>query len=420
MADFDLNVDSLIQRLLENFKKQKEAEENAQKLFVTQQLLKLKSESKPPEEELDQQDQERRLLEQYALSPTTETIISADGDQLTIHHPREEPIKRSKTKLRDYFVSEFVRSCRTGKSVQMSESEVRGLCLKSREIFLQQPILLELEAPLIICGDIHGQYTDLLRLFEYGGFPPAANYLFLGDYVDRGKQSLETICLLLAYKIKYPENFFLLRGNHECASINRIYGFYDECKRRYNVKLWKTFTDCFNCLPVAAIIDEKIFCCHGGLSPDLQGMEQIRRLMRPTDVPDTGLLCDLLWSDPDKDVQGWGENDRGVSFTFGADVVSKFLSKHEMDLICRAHQVVEDGYEFFARRQLVTLFSAPNYCGEFDNAGGMMTVDDTLMCSFQILKPSEKKAKYMYSGMNTSRPTTPQRNAPLIATNKKK
>lgn len=121
-------------------------------------------------------------------------------------------------------------------------------------------------------------------MFEYGGFPPEANYLFLGDYVDRGKQSLETICLLLAYKIKYPENFFVLRGNHECASINRIYGFYDECKRRYNIKLWKTFTDCFNCLPIAAIIDEKIFTMHGGLSPDLNSMEQIRRVMRPTDV----------------------------------------------------------------------------------------------------------------------------------------
>ena len=101
-------------------------------------------------------------------------------------------------------------------------------------------------------------------------------------------------------------------------------------------------------------------------------------------MPDTGLLCDLLWSDPDKDISGWGENDRGVSYTFGGEVVSKFLHKHDLDLICRAHQVVEDGYEFFAKRQLVTLFSAPNYCGEFDNAGAMMSVDETLMCSFQV------------------------------------
>lgn len=142
---------------------------------------------------------------------------------------------------------------------------------------------------LVHAGDIHGQYYDLLRLFEYGGFPPNSNYLFLGDYVDRGKQSLETICLLLAFKVKYPENFFLLRGNHECASINRIYGFYDECKRRYSIKLWKTFTDCFNCLPICAVIDEKIFCTHGGLSPDLSSLEQIRRIVRPTDVPDTGM-----------------------------------------------------------------------------------------------------------------------------------
>lgn len=283
-----------------------------------------------------------------------------------------------------------VRGSRPGKTANLTENDIRFLCIKGREIFLSQPILLEVTTPLKICGDIHGQFSDLLRLFEYGGFPPQSNYLFLGDYVDRGKQSLESVCLLLAYKIKYPENFFMLRGNHECASINRIYGFYDECKRRYNMKLWKTFTDCFNCLPLAAIVEEKIFCCHGGLSPDLRDMEQIRRIMRPTDVPDTGLLCDLLWSDPDKEITGWGENDRGVSFTFGHDVVQKFLHKHDMDLVCRAHQVVEDGYEFFAKRSLVTLFSAPNYCGEFDNAGAMMTVDDTLMCSFQILRPASQ------------------------------
>ena len=117
---------------------------------------------------------------------------------------------------------------------------------------MSQPIFLELESPITVCGDIHGQYPDLLKLFEIGGFPPNTNYIFMGDYVDRGKQSLECICLLLAYKIKYDENFFILRGNHECGAINRIYGFFDECKKRYNVKLWKNFVDLFNCLPIAA------------------------------------------------------------------------------------------------------------------------------------------------------------------------
>ena len=238
--------------------------------------------------------------------------------------------------------------------------------------------------------------------------------MFLGDYVDRGKQSLEVVCLLFAYKIKYPENFFLLRGNHECAGINRIYGFYDECRRRFSVKMWKQFCNTFNCLPCCAVIDDKIICMHGGLSPELSQMEQIANIARPCDVPDTGLLCDILWADPDPSItvscievlryyiarknpvlltlaallQGWGENDRGVSFTFGGDVVRQFLRRHDLDLVVRAHQVVEDGYEFFAGRELVTVFSAPNYCGEFDNAGAMMAVDDTLMCSFQILKPA--------------------------------
>jgi len=272
---------------------------------------------------------------------------------------------------------------------------------------------------------VHGQYSDLLRLFEYGGFPPDANYLFLGDYVDRGKQGLEVICLLLAYKVKYPENFFMLRGNHECSSISRIYGFYDECKRRYNIKLWRVFCDVFNCLPFAAIVDEKVFCIHGGPSPELKDMQQIMAIKRPTDIPDVGMLCDFLWSDPDNDVSGWGENDRGVSYTYGTDVVADFLQKFDFDLIVRAHQVVENGYEFFGKRQLVTVFSAPNYwcapracrrgspdaasSGEFDNAGAMMTVDENLMCSFQILKPAEKKQVQGFGGLAGGRPSTPPR-----------
>ena len=281
----------------------------------------------------------------------------------------------------------FLKNSKSGsKEVNLSENEIKFLIAKSKEIFMNQPTFLELESPISVCGDTHGQYPDLLKLFEAGGYPPEANYLFLGDYVDRGKYSLETICLLLAYKIKYEENFFLLRGNHECASINRIYGFYDECKKRYNLKIWKAFIDVFNCLPIAASIDDKILLMHGGLSPELKNVEQLKKIMRPTDVPEEGLLCDLLWSDPDANCDGWGPNDRGVSVVFSQSVLKKFLEKNDLDLICRAHQVVEEGYEFFGDRELVTVFSAPNYCGEFDNAGAMMVIDENLMCSFKVIK----------------------------------
>lgn len=233
-------------------------------------------------------------------------------------------------------------------------------------------MLLELAAPIKVSGkkfwfegDTHGQYFDLLRLFSLNGFPPEQNYLFLGDYVDRGRHSIEVMCLLMAYKIKYPENFFLLRGNHETESISRLYGFFDECKRRYSIKLWKTFVDLFNSLPVAALIEDKILCMHGGISPDLKHLDNIRNIKRPTDIPDTGLLCDLLWSDPKPSKVKWDENERGVSITFNTEALQECLNKLDLELICRAHQVVEDGYEFFGSWKCVTIFSAPNYCNEF-------------------------------------------------------
>ena len=246
------------------------------------------------------------------------------------------------------------------KTLCLKNAEITAICAACREVFLSQPALLELGAPVKIVGDIHGQYTDLLRLFEMCGFPPNSNFLFLGDYVDRGKQSLETILLLMCYKLKYPENFFLLRGNHESANVTRIYGFYDECKRRTNIKIWKSFIDTFNCLPIAAIVAGKIFCVHGGLSPALSHMEDIRQITRPTDVPDYGLLNDLLWSDPAEIDTDWEPSERGVSFCFGKKVIMNFLQKHDFDLVCRAHMVVEDGYEFYNERVLVTVFSAPN------------------------------------------------------------
>ena len=273
-------------------------------------------------------------------------------------------------------------------------NELKYVLAKSRQIFLDQPTLLRLSPPVKIVGDIHGQFHDLIRIFNCCGYPPHSNYLFLGDYVDRGEKSLETILLLLCYKIKYPENFFMLRGNHESANITKIYGFYDECKRRLpNHKLWKNFIDVFNALPIAAVINEKIFCVHGGLSPDLNNFDQIENIKRPTDVPDKGLLADLLWSDPDALVKNfsltnWPKNDRGVSYVFGKKHVDYFCSKFKLDLIVRGHMVVEDGYEFFNKRKLVTVFSAPNYCGEFNNFGAIMSVDKHLYCSFEFIKPN--------------------------------
>ena len=198
------------------------------------------------------------------------------------------------TKLRNF------SKPRDYKDAPLSFNEVEFLIASTIEIFSDQPCLLEVEAPIKIVGDIHGQYSDLLKIFELEGFPPDSSYLFLGDYVDRGKFSFEWIWLLIAYKIKYPENVFLLRGNHEWASINRIYGFYDELKKRYNVKLWKRFSELFNMMPIAAVIENSIFCVHGGLSPELTSIDQIRNIIRPTDVPDYGLLTDLLWSNPEK------------------------------------------------------------------------------------------------------------------------
>ena len=279
--------------------------------------------------------------------------------------------------------------------MHLKEVTIKRVLQQAYQIIEKEPVQLELNAPIIIVGDIHGQYYDLLRIFECLKTPSEKRFLFLGDYVDRGKQSIETILLLLCFKIKYPNNIFLLRGNHESAPTNKIYGFFDECKRRVNVRIWKSFTEFFNILPITALIENKILCMHGGLSYEVYDMKYFKEIKRPTEIPDEGLLCDLLWSDPSSDLYtNWGKNERGVSVTFSKDVVEKFVKENNLDLICRAHQVVEEGFEFFANMKMVTIFSAPNYMGEFDNNGGMLEVDENLLCKFHIIAPkSDTKVK---------------------------
>jgi serine/threonine-protein phosphatase PP1 catalytic subunit len=251
------------------------------------------------------------------------------------------------------------------------------------------PPLLQLEAPITVCGDILGQCQDLLSIFDAGGYPPDTSYLFLGNYVNKGKFSLDTITLLFAYKVKYPDKLFLLRGHQESAHMTRIHGFYDEMLRWYGVKLWKRFCRAFDCLPICAIVDSKVFCVHGGLSPDLADLRQLERIERPTEVPERGLLCDLLWSDPAHGVTGWKDDDRSRSYVFGADVVQGFLCRHDFMLMCRGHGLglaSGEGIEFFGER-VITICSAPNayYMCDRDAKGALVQLNKDLSYSFNFL-----------------------------------
>ncbi|KAH7221846.1 Metallo-dependent phosphatase-like protein [Fusarium oxysporum Fo47] len=268
---------------------------------------------------------------------------------------------------------ESLMSCK-----QLAEADVQRLCDKAREVLQEESNVQPVKCPVTVCGDIHGQFHDLMELFKIGGPNPDTNYLFMGDYVDRGYYSVETVTLLVALKIRYPQRITILRGNHESRQITQVYGFYDECLRKYgNANVWKYFTDLFDYLPLTALIDNQIFCLHGGLSPSIDTLDNIRALDRIQEVPHEGPMCDLLWSDPD-DRCGWGISPRGAGYTFGQDISEAFNHNNGLTLIARAHQLVMEGYNWSQDRNVVTIFSAPNYCYRCGNQAAIMEIDEHL------------------------------------------
>lgn len=251
----------------------------------------------------------------------------------------------------------------------IKESEVKELCEKAKEILIEEANVQRVEAPVTICGDVHGQFDDLIELFKVGGDCPETNYLFMGDFVDRGFNSVETFLLLLALKVRYPDRITLIRGNHESRQITQVYGFYDECMRKYgSINVWRYCTEVFDYLALAALIDNKIFCVHGGLSPTVKNIDEIRTIDRKQEVPHDGAMCDLLWSDPDPgyffnlEIRGYAISPRGAGYLFGGDIVDVFNRNNSIELIARAHQLVMEGYKTMFDETLVTVWSAPNYC----------------------------------------------------------
>lgn len=284
-----------------------------------------------------------------------------------------------------------------GECKQLTETDVKKLCDKTREILMEESNVQPVRCPVTVCGDIHGQFHDLSELFRIGGNSPDTNYLFMGDYVDRGYYSVETVTLLVALKLRYRERVTILRGNHESRQITQVYGFYDECLRKYgNANVWRFFTDLFDFLPLTALIDNQIFCLHGGLSPSIDTLDHVRGIDRVQEVPHEGPMCDLLWSDPD-DRCGWGISPRGAGYTFGQDISEAFNHNNGLTLVARAHQLVMEGYNWSQDRNVVTIFSAPNYCYRCGNQAAIMEIDEKLAYSFLQFDPAPRAGEPLVS-----------------------
>lgn len=261
----------------------------------------------------------------------------------------------------------------------LSEVEISEICSLYREIGIEESNIQRVPAPVSVVGDLHGQFPDLLELLELNGRPPHTAYLFLGDYVDRGFFSVEVLLLLVCLKIRYPDKVTLIRGNHESRQVTQVYGFYDECVRKFgNSNVWRLCTEMFDYFPLGAWIPEAgVLCIHGGLSPNFDTLDEIRRIDRKREVPHEGPMSDIMWSDPDE-IKGWGVSPRGAGYLFGGDVVENFNHVNKLDVIARAHQLVMEGYKYMFEGDLVTVWSAPNYCYRCGNVAAVMNVSDVV------------------------------------------
>lgn len=279
---------------------------------------------------------------------------------------------------------------------------------------MKESNVVHILAPVTVVGDIHGQFFDMLEIFKIGGYCPDTNYLFLGDYVDRGLFSVETISLLVCLKLRYPSRVHLIRGNHESRGVTQSYGFYTECCRKYgNASVWHHFTDMFDFLTLSVVINNDIFCVHGGLipsptlisltptnaiypglSPSIHSIDQIKVIDRFREIPHEGPMADLVWSDPDPDRDEFSLSPRGAGYTFGAQVVKKFLEVNNQSHILRAHQLCQEGYQVLYDDRLSTVWSAPNYCYRCGNMASVLEVNDQGERFFNVFEAAPENSEH--------------------------
>lgn len=281
-----------------------------------------------------------------------------------------------------------------GTLVRITQQTLVMICQLSKDCFLKEESLIPLAPPIIVVGSIYGQFYNLLQIFEQNGHPPDKQYLFLGNYIDIGNQSIETITVLLVYKILYPEHVFLLRGNHESTEVNSKEGFKSECIGRYSSRLWNLFNDVFSYMPIAALIGSKILAVNSGISPQIDSIDFFKTVQRPIPkISGSGPIEDLFWSEPDPCINEYQAHPNGHSFVFGSTQVHEFLDRNHIEVLVRANEKVPNGFEFPFEpdRCMITLFSSPGYEDQSKIVGSVMTIDTDFSCNFRTLKPLQRR-----------------------------
>jgi len=317
---------------------------------------------------------------------TTERIVKSvpfpPTQKLSIRDLFNAEGKINVTKLRDHLSQEG----------RLEDEAAMKIIRNGTELLKKEKTMIEISAPITVCGDIHGQYFDLMKLFEVGGNPATTRYLFLGDYVDRGYYSIECVLYLWSLKALYPDTLFLLRGNHECRHLTEYFTFKQECKIKYSEEIYDACMDSFDCLPLAAIINQQFLCVHGGLSPETHSIEDIKKIDRFREPPAFGPMCDILWSDPIEEFgnemsgEHFSNNTvRGCSYFYSYSAVCNFLHSNNLLSMIRAHEAQDAGYRMYKKSQrtgfpsLITIFSAPNYLDVYNNKAAVLKYENNVM-----------------------------------------